>query len=110
MILCRRFHEKAADLNVSASDLYNALLADAEIQPPDWNLQGRQANVWKELGTHDCLPYYYRLLNWDAGYIPDDMLDAGGANTKQVSRTLEVHPQSYPRMSYISIDGLARFR
>jgi hypothetical protein len=25
-----------------------------------------------------------------AGYIPQDMFDAGGANTKQVSRTLEV--------------------
>ncbi len=31
--------------------LYNALLADAEDQPPNWDLQGRQANIWKMLGT-----------------------------------------------------------
>ncbi|KAF8876853.1 glycoside hydrolase family 92 protein [Infundibulicybe gibba] len=67
-----KFQDQAAALNVSATDLYNALLADAEIQPPNWNLQGRQANIWKQLN-----------------YIPDDMFDAGGANTKQVSRTLE---------------------
>ncbi|TFK31528.1 glycoside hydrolase family 92 protein [Crucibulum laeve] len=67
-----KFHDQAAALSVSPTDLYNALLADAEIQPPNWNLQGRQADVWKSLG-----------------YVPDDMFDAGGANTKQVSRTLE---------------------
>ncbi|KAF9009539.1 glycoside hydrolase family 92 protein [Cyathus striatus] len=67
-----KFQEQAASLGVSATDLYNALLADAEIQPPNWNVQGRQADVWKQLG-----------------YIPDDMFDAGGANSKQVSRTLE---------------------
>ena len=52
--------------------MYKALLADAETQPPDWNLQGRQANIWKALG-----------------YVPQDVVEAGGANTKQVSRTLE---------------------
>ncbi|KAL0946279.1 hypothetical protein HGRIS_012530 [Hohenbuehelia grisea] len=67
-----KFHQHAAALNVSADDLYTALLADAEIQPPNWNVQGRQADIWKQLN-----------------YIPHDMFDAGGANTKQVSRTLE---------------------
>ncbi|KAF9483277.1 glycoside hydrolase family 92 protein [Pholiota conissans] len=67
-----KFHQQAQALNVSPTDLYNALLADAELQSPNWNLQGRQANIWKQLG-----------------YIPQDMFDAGGANTKQVSRTLE---------------------
>ncbi|THV06347.1 glycoside hydrolase family 92 protein [Dendrothele bispora CBS 962.96] len=67
-----KFNEQAEALNVSATDLYNALLADAELQPPNWNLQGRQADLWKQLN-----------------YIPQDMFDAGGANTKQVSRTLE---------------------
>ncbi|PPQ74974.1 hypothetical protein CVT24_010275, partial [Panaeolus cyanescens] len=68
-----KFANQAKSLGVSATDLYNALLADAEIQPPNWNLQGRQANLWKQLG-----------------YIPQDMFDAGGANTKQVSRTVEL--------------------
>ncbi|KAF5328370.1 hypothetical protein D9619_013241 [Psilocybe cf. subviscida] len=67
-----KFGDHAAALGVSATDLYTALLADAETQSPNWNLQGRQANLWKQLG-----------------YIPQDMFDAGGANTKQVSRTLE---------------------
>jgi hypothetical protein len=43
-----RFHDQVNALNVSATDLYNALLADAEKQPPNWNLQGRQANAWKK--------------------------------------------------------------
>ncbi|PFH46413.1 glycoside hydrolase family 92 protein [Amanita thiersii Skay4041] len=67
-----KFGDHAAALGVSAEDLYNALLADAELQPPNWNLQGRQADIWKQLG-----------------YIPHDMFSPGGANTKQVSRTLE---------------------
>ncbi|KAH9934470.1 glycoside hydrolase family 92 protein [Epithele typhae] len=67
-----KYAYQAAALNVSADALYAALLADAEDQPPDWNLQGRQANVWKS-----------------TGYIPADLLEAGGANTKQVSRALE---------------------
>ncbi|CAA7263424.1 unnamed protein product [Cyclocybe aegerita] len=67
-----KFQKQAETLQVSATDLYDALLADAELQPPNWNLQGRQADLWKELG-----------------YIPHDMFFAGGANTKQVSRTLE---------------------
>ncbi|KLO17793.1 glycoside hydrolase family 92 protein [Schizopora paradoxa] len=67
-----KFHEEAASLNVSATDLYNALLADAEDQPPNWDLQGRQANIWKMLG-----------------YVPSDIFEMSGTNTKQVSRTLE---------------------
>ncbi|KIK62310.1 glycoside hydrolase family 92 protein [Collybiopsis luxurians FD-317 M1] len=67
-----KYSDQAAALSVSADNLYTALLADAELQPPNWNLQGRQANAWKEFN-----------------YIPQDMFDAGGANTKQVSRTLE---------------------
>ncbi|KAI0771303.1 glycoside hydrolase family 92 protein [Trametes elegans] len=67
-----KFAEQSAALNVSASALYKALIADAEDQPPDWNLGGRQVNVWKE-----------------RGYIPQDLIEPGGANTKQVSRALE---------------------
>lgn len=68
-----RFADQAASLQVPADALYNALLADAEDQPPNWNLQGRQINAWKQFG-----------------YIPQDLVEAGGANTKQVSRALEV--------------------
>ncbi|KAI0649690.1 glycoside hydrolase family 92 protein [Trametes meyenii] len=67
-----KFHEHADQLNVTAEALYNALLADAELQPPNWDLQGRQANIWKSLG-----------------YVPSDVWERSGTNSKQVSRTLE---------------------
>ena len=46
-----RYHEHLDALNVSATALYQALIADAEVQPPNWDLQGRQANAWKALGA-----------------------------------------------------------
>ncbi|PCH36943.1 glycoside hydrolase family 92 protein [Wolfiporia cocos MD-104 SS10] len=67
-----KYYEQAEELNVSTSALYAALLADAEDQPPDWDLEGRQANIWKSLG-----------------YIPSDVWEPSGTNTKQVSRTIE---------------------
>ncbi|KAI0703902.1 glycoside hydrolase family 92 protein [Cerioporus squamosus] len=67
-----KYAAHASELNVDPDALYKALLADAEDQPPNWNLQGRQANIWKSLG-----------------YVPQDLIEPGGANTKQVSRTLE---------------------
>ncbi|KAL1948229.1 hypothetical protein VTO73DRAFT_12304 [Trametes versicolor] len=67
-----KFHEHAKDLSVPADALYSALLADAELQPPNWDLQGRQVNIWKTLG-----------------YIPSDVWERSGTNSKQVSRTLE---------------------
>lgn len=86
-----RFHEQAAALQVSPDDLYNALVADAENEPPNWNLQGRQAGVWKQLGAVNLLYLiaFFSDFEW-TGYVPDDMFSPGGANTKQVSRTLEV--------------------
>ncbi|KAF5320469.1 hypothetical protein D9611_010776 [Ephemerocybe angulata] len=67
-----KFASHAESLGVSPEDLYTALLADAEEEPPNWNVQGRQVGVWKELG-----------------YIAQDMFAPGGANTKWVSRTVE---------------------
>lgn len=57
-VVLSRFNKQAAALKVSATDLDNALLADAEIQLPNWNLQGRQADLWKQLGTY----YIYTTL------------------------------------------------
>ncbi|KAK0440865.1 glycosyl hydrolase family 92-domain-containing protein [Desarmillaria tabescens] len=56
-----KYQNHTSALGVSDQDLYTALLADAENTPPNWNIQGRQADVWKEFG----------------------------ANTKQVSRAIE---------------------
>ncbi|KAI0340428.1 glycoside hydrolase family 92 protein [Trametopsis cervina] len=67
-----KYQNNLTALNVSATALYAALLADAEDQPPNWDLQGRQADAWKALG-----------------YIPSDVWEPSGTNTKQVSRALE---------------------
>ena len=86
-----RFQQQAEALSVPSDALYNALLADAELQPPNWDLQGRQANMWKSQGrlvfksTDNSCAYALR-----AGYIPQDVWERSGTNSKQVSRTLEV--------------------
>jgi hypothetical protein len=41
------YHNEAKDLNVDMDTLYAALLADAENEPPEWDIQGRQAGVYK---------------------------------------------------------------
>jgi predicted alpha-1,2-mannosidase len=67
-----KFTKQAKSLGVSSSALYKALLVNAEEQPKNWNLQGRQTDAWKKFG-----------------YIPSDTKFPGGANTKQVSRSVE---------------------
>ncbi|KAF8632830.1 hypothetical protein AX15_001660 [Amanita polypyramis BW_CC] len=67
-----KFSDKASELGVTADSLYNALLADAEQQASDWDLQGRQVDIWKS-----------------TGYLPYDTIYFGGSNTRQVSRALE---------------------
>ncbi|ETW77620.1 glycoside hydrolase family 92 protein [Heterobasidion irregulare TC 32-1] len=67
-----KFAGYASSLNVSSDGLYNALLADAEKLPPNWDLQGRQVDAWIKFN-----------------YIPQDLFERGGTNSKQVSRTLE---------------------
>jgi hypothetical protein len=41
------YHNEAADLGVDLDTIYAALLADAENEPLEWNIQGRQANAYK---------------------------------------------------------------
>ncbi|KAF8603565.1 glycoside hydrolase family 92 protein [Ceratobasidium sp. AG-I] len=67
-----KWGHRATELEVSVDDLYAALITDAEKQPENWNLQGRQTEVWKQYG-----------------YIPCDVWEPSGANTKQASRSVE---------------------
>lgn len=93
-----RFHDYASALDVSAIDLYTALLADAELEPLNWNLQGRQANAWKLYSGCRCLFWYKIVMQIEyflSDYIPQDVIDPEGMNTRQVSRTLEVDPIIY---------------
>ena len=40
------YHNEAAELGVNLDDLYSALVTDAEVNPPEWNIHGRQVNVY----------------------------------------------------------------
>lgn len=43
-----RFQNQTTSLNVSTESLYTALIADAENLPPNFDLQGRQVDAWKQ--------------------------------------------------------------
>ncbi|KZV68558.1 glycoside hydrolase family 92 protein [Peniophora sp. CONT] len=68
------YHDEASELGISLDDIFGAQLADGELNPPEWNIQGREVNVYKEYG-----------------YVPFDVLDASstGRQTREGSRTLE---------------------
>ncbi|KAJ3516547.1 hypothetical protein NLJ89_g1063 [Agrocybe chaxingu] len=83
-----KFQKQAEALQVSATDLYNALLADAELQPPNWNLQGRQADLWKELGS----PIVY------SQYVPQDtatLIELQGGPESFIARLNFIFDQDY---------------
>lgn len=41
------YHNEAPALGIDVNELYSALLADGDLNPPEWNTQGRQVNVYK---------------------------------------------------------------
>lgn len=41
------YHNEATRLGVDLNELYEALQTDAEVNPPEWNIHGRQVNVYK---------------------------------------------------------------
>jgi hypothetical protein len=34
-------------LGIDLAELYAAQIADAEVNPPEWDIQGRQSNIYK---------------------------------------------------------------
>ncbi|KAJ6594301.1 glycoside hydrolase family 92 protein [Mycena capillaripes] len=68
------YHNEAASLGIDLQELYAAAWTDSEVNPPEWNIQGRQANVYKQFG-----------------YVPFAVLDVSstGRQTREGSRTLE---------------------
>lgn len=52
------YHNEAAALGIDLNDLFNAMLADGENTPPDWDIEGRQADAYKWV-----LPYSPVELN-----------------------------------------------
>jgi hypothetical protein len=46
-----KFKDHAKKLQVEPSELWDALVQDAEVESPNWDIKGRQAEIWKTLGT-----------------------------------------------------------
>ncbi|EAU91164.2 glycosyl hydrolase [Coprinopsis cinerea okayama7 len=68
------YHNEAERLGIDVEEAYRAMVTDAEVNPPEWNIQGRQINVYKQYG-----------------YVPFAVLDTSstGRQTREGSRTLE---------------------
>ncbi|TRM61596.1 glycoside hydrolase family 92 protein [Schizophyllum amplum] len=68
------YHNEAAALGIDLDELYSAVLADGEVNPPEWDIYGRQVDVYKQYG-----------------YVPAGVLDVSsvGRQTREASRTLE---------------------
>ncbi|KAI0298528.1 glycoside hydrolase family 92 protein [Russula brevipes] len=68
------YHNEATMLRINLEELYAAQLRDAEVTPPEWDIEGRQAAVYNHYG-----------------YVPYGALDTSstGRRTREASRTLE---------------------
>ncbi|KII92737.1 glycoside hydrolase family 92 protein [Plicaturopsis crispa FD-325 SS-3] len=68
------YHNEAQKLGIDLNELYAALKADGESNPPEWDIEGRQVNVYKQYG-----------------YVPFSVLDTSsvGRQTREGSRTIE---------------------
>ena len=43
------YHNEAKQLGIELDELYAALVTDGEVNPPEWNIEGRQVNVYKSV-------------------------------------------------------------
>lgn len=90
------YHNEAARLGIDLEELYAALLADGDLNPPEWNIQGRQVNVYKCVlfcrASALCLRIFRQYK-----YVPFSVLDVSstGRQTREGSRTLEVGGMIY---------------
>ncbi|EKM54203.1 glycoside hydrolase family 92 protein [Phanerochaete carnosa HHB-10118-sp] len=68
------YHDEAAALGINLNDIYSAQLADAQLTPPNWDIEGREAGAYIKYG-----------------YVPASVLetDSVGRQTREGSRTLE---------------------
>ncbi|KAK7040792.1 hypothetical protein VNI00_009698 [Paramarasmius palmivorus] len=67
------YHNEASQLGINLDEVYSALLADGDNNPPNWYTVGREVNVYKQYG-----------------YVPYDSQDPSpGIRTREASRTLE---------------------
>ena len=43
------YYNEAEKLGVDIQEVYAAMVTDAEVNPPEWNIHGRQVNVYKSV-------------------------------------------------------------
>ena len=91
------YHDEAAKLGIDLNELYAAQLADGDINPPEWDVQGRQVNVYKyaylprlQCRERRCPDDTFLVRQF--GFVPFAVLDTSstGRQTREGSRTLEV--------------------
>ncbi|KAE9392262.1 glycoside hydrolase family 92 protein [Gymnopus androsaceus JB14] len=68
------YHDEATALGIDLDDLYSAMLADGELNPMEWDIMGREINLYTQYG-----------------YVPFDVIDPSstGRQTREGSRTIE---------------------
>ncbi|KAJ3770650.1 glycoside hydrolase family 92 protein [Lentinula raphanica] len=68
------YHNEAAALGIDLDELYSAMLADGDLNPMEWDIEGREVNLYTQYG-----------------YIPTNAIDPSstGQQTREGSRTLE---------------------
>ncbi|KAJ7646924.1 glycoside hydrolase family 92 protein [Roridomyces roridus] len=68
------YHNEAAALGIDLEELYSAAWTDGMVNPPEWDIQGRQSNVYNQYG-----------------FVPFAVLDPSstGRQTREGSRTIE---------------------
>lgn len=100
------YHNEAEKLGIDLNELYSAMLADGDLNPPEWDIQGREADMYK------CVPIHLLIFHWcysshyhsiwlffvfvlerQYGYVPYGALELSstGRQTREGSRTLEVY-------------------
>lgn len=86
------YHDEAAALGIDLEELYSAMLADAQNTPPNWDIQGRQAAVYKCVFERVMRAKIEYHVDSQYGYVPFSALDTSsvGRHTREGSRTLEV--------------------
>ncbi|KAF7297899.1 Glycoside hydrolase family 92 protein [Mycena chlorophos] len=68
------YHNEAAELGINLQELYQAAWTDGQVNPPEWDVEGRQSNLYNQYG-----------------YVPFDVIDptSTGRQTREGSRTIE---------------------
>ena len=105
------YHNEAQQLGIDLDELYSALITDGEVNPPEWNTEGRQVNVYEYV-----VNYLYVPSSWSDqsgrsrqyGYVPFAVLDVSstGRQTREGSRTLEVGTLIVSYTSQLTINSM----